>query len=361
MIVVIINLEPGIKNDSMIIFETDRLCIRQFTKDDEENFFRLNGDPEVMRHIREPKDRAECSVFLERNIAFYRQYPLMGRWAMMEKDTDVFVGSFAIIHVENSTGYYQPEIQLGYALLKDYWGKGYATESTRAGKQYAFEIMKLPRIVAITTTENIASQKVLLRCGFEQQNNIVRENRELCYFTSQNPNAIETERLHLFPLTPQQLELYVQANNKLEEALCLTRNGRTMAPQVQDMVTRFTLPNMKRATGNDYLFYTFWLVVDKQSRTIVAELGFKGPPTDIGHVEIGYGTMPSMQGKGYMTEAVKGILQWAASRSDISAVLAETHVGNTPSIRVVQKSGFQQFEKRGNMLWWKYQCANVQI
>jgi ribosomal-protein-alanine N-acetyltransferase len=127
------------------------------------------------------------------------------------------------------------------------------------------------------------------------------------------------------------------------------------------MVTNFTLPNMKRATGNDYLFYTFWLVVDKQSRTIVAELGFKGPPTSSGHVEIGYGTMPAMQGKGYMTEAVKGILQWAASRPDISAVLAETHIDNTPSIRVVQKNGFQQFEKRGNMLWWQYQCANVQI
>ena len=342
----------------MIIFETERLSIRQYTSADEEHFFRLNGDAEVMRYIREPKNRAECALFLARNIDLYQQNPLIGRWAMVEKETGVFVGSFAIIPVENSADYTETEIQLGYALLKDYWGKGFATESTLAGKKYAFEVMKLPRIVGITTTDNFASQKVLLRCGFEQQSNITQAGKELCYFASKNPNAIETERVHLFPLTVQQLELYVQADNKLEKALCLAFTGRTIAPQVQNMVTKFTLPNMRKASGSDYLFYTFWLVVDKQSRTIVAELGFKGPPDDTGTVEIGYGTMPAMQGRGYMTEAVKCILQWAATRPDINTVLAETRSSNIPSIRVVQKNGFDHFDKKGEMLWWK---ADVQV
>jgi ribosomal-protein-alanine N-acetyltransferase len=111
-----------------------------------------------------------------------------------------------------------------------------------------------------------------------------------------------------------------------------------------------------KAAGTDYLFYTFWLVVEKQFRSIVAELGFKGPPVGAGHVEIGYGTMPAMQGKGYMTEAVGGVLKWAAQRPDISHVLAETHSINAASIRVVEKNGFQQYDKRGDMLWWK---ANV--
>jgi ribosomal-protein-alanine N-acetyltransferase len=337
----------------MIVFETERLVIRRYTTDDEENFYRVNGDPEVMRYIREPKDRKECSIFLARNIALYQQYPLMGRWAMMEKTTNTFVGSFAIIPVENDGNKRQMEIQLGYALLKDYWGKGYATESTLAGKQYAFDVMKLPVIVALTETENIASQKVLLRSGFLQRPNIYQGKKELCYFTCQNPNAIETERLHLFPLTAAQLELYVQAHDKLEDALGLGSNGRTIAPQVQETVTKFTLPKMKKAAGNDYVFDTFWLVIDKQTRTIVAELGFKGAPDDSGKVEIGYGTMPAEQGRGYMTEAVKGLLQWACTRADISYVLAETHKSNTPSIRVVQKNGFELFEKKGEMLWWR--------
>ncbi len=74
--------------------------------------------------------------------------------------------------------------------------------------------------------------------------------------------------------------------------LGLTSFGRTVAPQVKDLVTKITLPKMREAMDDDYLFHTFWLVVDKLSKTIVAELGFKGPPVDGGRVEIGYGTMP---------------------------------------------------------------------
>jgi ribosomal-protein-alanine N-acetyltransferase len=337
----------------MVIFETDRLIIRRYTLADEENFFRLNGDAEVMRYIREPKDRPECLVFLKRNIVFYEQHPLMGRWAMIEKASGVFVGSFAIIPVESADQNRQNEIQLGYALLKDFWGKGFASESTMAGRQYAFEVMKLARIVAITETENTASQKVLLRCGFQQQPNIIEGKKSLCYFTSYNPNVVETERLHLFPLTIPQLELYCKGNDELENALALTPFGRTMSLPVQDTVKKITLPAMRKAADEDYLFYTFWLVVDKLSRTIVAEIGFKGPPAIDGCVELGYGTMPAMQNKGYMTEAVKGLLQWAAHRDDITTVLAETHTSNKPSIRVVEKNGFQQFDQKGEMLWWR--------
>jgi ribosomal-protein-alanine N-acetyltransferase len=149
------------------------------------------------------------------------------------------------------------------------------------------------------------------------------------------------------------LELYLKANDELERAIGLTPFGRTIAPQVKEMVTKVTLPKMAQATGNDYLFHTFWLVVDKQSQMIVAELGFKGTPVNGGQVEIGYGTMPTMQGKGYMTEAVDGLLQWAADRTDINVVLAETHASNKPSIRVVEKNGFETISRQGEMVWWR--------
>lgn len=343
---------------NMIIFETVRLYIRQYTRDDEEHFFRVNGDAEVMRYIREPKDRSECAVLLARNIALYQRFPLMGRWAMIEKTTGTFVGTFAIIPTERSVTGRDPEIQLGYALLKDYWGRGYASESTLGGLQYAFNIMKLPKIVAITDPLNLASQKVLLRCGFTQLPNIKEGNRELCYFSAGNPNVVETERLHLFPLTPSQLYDYIQGNDLLEEKLCLARTGRIMAPQVKQAVTGYTLPQIQKNAAADYLFYTFWLVVDKASRAIVAELGFKGPPNAAGQVEIGYGTMPAMQGKGYMTEAVKGMLQWAAARPTIKTVLAEVNKANTHSLRVVQKNNFEHYETKGDMLWWRF---NVQM
>src|SRR5438105_11700938 len=111
-----------------IIFETERLYIRRYTKADEEHFFCMNSDPEVMQYIRAPQNREECNHFLLQNITSYEKSPLMGRWAIIEKNTGTFIGSFAIIPVEN-----KEEFQLGYALLKPYWGNGYASESVVAG------------------------------------------------------------------------------------------------------------------------------------------------------------------------------------------------------------------------------------
>ena len=160
-------------------------------------------------------------------------------------------------------------------------------------------------------------------------------------------------RLKIIPLTYHQLISYLSAEDKFEKKYGLTVNGRVVASEVKDMVERFTLPKMKLADHNDYLFYTFWLVIDQTNNTIVAELGFKGIPDDKGKVEIGYGTMPERQGKGYMSEAVAGMIEWVTGRADVKCVLAETDQNNHASIRVVQKNGFLQYDRKGEMLWWR--------
>jgi ribosomal-protein-alanine N-acetyltransferase len=167
---------------------------------------------------------------------------------------------------------------------------------------------------------------------------------------------VETIRLLIIPLTYKELQLYLQGNDLYEQAAGLTGAGRTVVPAVQEMVTKFTLPKMAHAPADHYLFYTFWVVMEKASRAIVAELGFKGEPNVRKEIEIGYGTMPVQQGKGYMTEAVGGMLNWAKVRIDVDAMLAETDETNTASIRVLRNNRFIQFDKKGNMLWWKVDC-----
>jgi len=63
--------------------------------------------------------------------------------------------------------------------------------------------------------------------------------------------------------------------------------------------------------------------------------------------------MPGHQGKGYMTEAVAMMIRWATSRDDIRCILAEIDEQNLASIRIVTKNGFEQFDKRNQMLWWR--------
>src|SRR3989337_1020336 len=160
------------KGSVQILFETERLIVRHYTKDDSDNFFSLNGDEEIMRYIRPAKTREETDLFLSEIIKKYEEDPSAGRWAAEDKYTGVFVGSFAFIPIEGSADKSDPSIpqdyrmQLGYALLKEHWGKGYATELTMVGLRYVFTKTTLSEIFAVTEIQNTPSQKVLLKAGF---------------------------------------------------------------------------------------------------------------------------------------------------------------------------------------------------
>lgn len=156
-----------------MIFETQRLLIRQYEMNDFENFYLLNSDEDVIRYIRPALSKEKTLDFFKENIEYYKAFPDYGRWAMIEKSNKKFIGSFMLkpsIAVEGN-------IELGYSLFKNFWGNGFATESVFGGLDYAFNILKLKSLIAITQLENIASQKVLLKSGFIQQNNIDDKGR----------------------------------------------------------------------------------------------------------------------------------------------------------------------------------------
>ena len=161
-----------------IIFETERLIVRQYVfENDAENFFLLNSDEDVMRYIRATKSREECDAFLKKNIEAYKVNPLMGRWAANEKATGKFVGSFAIIPIEGSD-----DIQLGYAFLKENWGKGFASELTKEGLNYYFKNSNADHIYAIAEKANTASHNVLLKNSFVPAGIKKEDDKELLKF-----------------------------------------------------------------------------------------------------------------------------------------------------------------------------------
>ena len=169
-----------------LIFVTERLSVRRYNQSDGDNIFSLGGNEDVMRYIRAAQTKEQSDVFLVYNMNFYKEQPMMGRWAVEEKVTGKFVGSFAIIFIEGTK-----LIQLGYSLLPQEWGKGYATELTKAGLQYVFEKMKLPLIYGVTEVGNIASQQVLLKAGFNKEMEFKEGEKELIRFIIENkPNQL---------------------------------------------------------------------------------------------------------------------------------------------------------------------------
>lgn len=145
-----------------MIFETDRLIVKRFTKNNQEEFYKVNGDVVVMKYIRPAKSRSETDAFLLEVIDYYNQTKIFGRWGVWNKTSNEFVGSFALIPVEQSD-----KMQLGYALLPSQWGLGFATELTRAGISYTFQQTPLQEVYGYAEKDNLASIKVLEKCGFK--------------------------------------------------------------------------------------------------------------------------------------------------------------------------------------------------
>ena len=158
----------------MLIFETKRLLVRRYTEHDKDHFFSLNGNEEVMRYIRPVKTREECDEFLLQVIAYSETEKLFGRWAVEDKLSKEFVGSFAIIPVEG-----KDQMQLGYSILPEHWGKGYATELTIAGLQYVFAKTPINPIYAYTEAPNASSQKVLLKAGFRPNGSYIEGDKKV--------------------------------------------------------------------------------------------------------------------------------------------------------------------------------------
>jgi RimJ/RimL family protein N-acetyltransferase len=82
-------------------------------------------------------------------------------------------------------------------------------------------------------------------------------------------------------------------------------------------------------------------VVERATGLVVGGIGFAGPPGAAGEVELGYGIVPSRQGRGYATEAVAAMVAVAWADPVVEAVVATTATGNAASRRVLEKAGFQ--------------------
>jgi [ribosomal protein S5]-alanine N-acetyltransferase len=163
---------------------------------------------------------------------------------------------------------------------------------------------------------------------------------------------IETERLLLQALTYAQLLKYIKCDGSLETELNINKSPRKISLELKEAFELTILPNVADP-NKDYLYSTLWTAISKKEKQMVGDLCIVGEPNDAGEIEIGYGTYDEFQDKGYMTEIVGGIIQWAKTQEKIKAVIASTEKANTPSFRVLQKNGFIKTGETENLFNWR--------
>jgi [ribosomal protein S5]-alanine N-acetyltransferase len=169
---------------------------------------------------------------------------------------------------------------------------------------------------------------------------------------------IATRRLRLVALTAAQLELCVEAPDKLGEALGIMIAYDAVTEAVE-RAARAKLMKMSFARETDHAWFTYWLVVVASQACGIGFAGFKGMPDDEGFVEIGYGIAASFQGMGYATEAVGALIEWAFQSPNCIAVTAQTMKSNSASRRVLEKVGMRAHEETIDGISWRIEKSGA--
>ena len=152
-----------------IILETKRLVLRRQVLQDLDALWALYRDPEITRYIPDaPRSREEAKEELEWHMNGHPQFPELGLWATIHKETGTFIGRCGLLPWTIDG---KQEVEVAYTIARDYWGQGLATEAAQAILNYGFEQLNLSRLVSVIDSENIASQKVAEKIGmtFEKE------------------------------------------------------------------------------------------------------------------------------------------------------------------------------------------------
>ena len=166
-----------------VVFETNRLLLRTFSVEDASLIYELNLDPDVTRYTGDPvKDLHHAQLILEQTIL--PQYALYnhGRWAVHVKPDLEFIGWCGLKNRPERN-----EIDLGYRFIKNAWGKGYATEAAYACLNYGFKTLNLHRVVGRAMPQNIASLRVLEKCGMQYIGDEVVDDHPAKTYEAFNP------------------------------------------------------------------------------------------------------------------------------------------------------------------------------
>jgi ribosomal-protein-alanine N-acetyltransferase len=150
--------------------ETKRLEFRKFSAGDAAGFFQLNNDPEVIRYTGDKAfvDENEALDFLV-GYTHYASHGY-GRWSVYLKETGEYVGFCGLKYSPE-----KDEVDLGFRIMREHWGKGLATEAAAEALRLGFEQYGLRKIVGRAMEDNLASHQVLEKVGMVR----VREYEEV--------------------------------------------------------------------------------------------------------------------------------------------------------------------------------------
>jgi ribosomal-protein-alanine N-acetyltransferase len=160
------------------MLETERLLLRKFTLEDLDELIELRSDDEVIKYLggRRLQNPDAIARRLQFYIDCYSKFGF-GMSAMIWKETNEMIGWSGLQPLDDT-----PEIEVGYGMIKRFWGKSIGYECATAWLSYGFEKASLERIVAVASPENTASWRIMEKCGMRYEKTETHYGTECVFY-----------------------------------------------------------------------------------------------------------------------------------------------------------------------------------
>ena len=153
-------------SSTLPIITTQRVVLRWISEDDVDSLYEIFSDPQVMRYWSTvPLRNRKAAAELQREIAEGNWREQMFKWGLALRDSNTVIGTTTLFNLNLDNG----RAELGYAMARAYWGKGYMNEALKALVSHAFDVMTLRRLEADVDPRNTASIRTLERLGFQRE------------------------------------------------------------------------------------------------------------------------------------------------------------------------------------------------
>lgn len=150
-------------------FTTDRLDAERLRPEHLGDYLAMNRDPQVMATLGGVRTEAEARRMFARNLDHWERHGF-GLWVFRDRTDGRFAGRAGLRHVVVGG---DDEVELAYAFMSEFWGRGLATEAARALLPIAFGPLGLESVVGFTLRINHASRRVMEKAGFTFEREVI--------------------------------------------------------------------------------------------------------------------------------------------------------------------------------------------
>lgn len=151
------------------ILETARLKLRELEEGDHPFIATMRSDPQVMRFWPSPATPAESIEWLSKQRLRYRRDGV-GQWLVTDRESAEPLGVTGLMRIDVEG---VSEVEVGYMIHRPFWRRGYASEAAAAARDFAFESLRVARLIALIRPENSPSQGVARKIGLIPEQRVV--------------------------------------------------------------------------------------------------------------------------------------------------------------------------------------------